>query len=177
MCSQQLSLLLWIRSSLHIKNLLSGMSFFFLNYLLAKVIYLLIRCYKTRFILRNKSNTDRNGVNKQNTHTTHTHTHTHTPSTPRKITLERVSIKIVITRLLSKQLWYFLVAVMVLHEKEKCKISKLKVHVNLAPLGGGGGRVFSSLFCVCFARRFISGQLLVPYLDPWLRLQISRRQF
>ena len=50
--------------------------FFFLNYLLAKVIYLLIRCYKTRFILRNKSNTDRNGVNKQNTHTTHT-THTH----------------------------------------------------------------------------------------------------
>ena len=53
-----------------------------------------------------------------------------------------------------------------IHEKEKCKISKLKVHVNLAPLGGGGGRVFSSLFCVCFARRFISGQLLVPYLDP-----------
>ena len=147
MCSQQLSLLLWIRSSLHIKNLLSGMSFFFLNYLLAKVIYLLIRCYKTRFILRNKSNTDRNGVNKQNTHTTHTHTHT--PSTPRKITLERVSIKIVITRLLSKQLWYFLVAVMVLHEKEKCKISKLKVHVNLAPLGGGGGG-FSAL-CFVFA--------------------------
>ena len=144
MCSQQLSLLLWIRSSLHIKNLLSGMSFFFLNYLLAKVIYLLIRCYKTRFILRNKSNTDRNGVNKQNTHTTHTHT----PSTPRKITLERVSIKIVITRLLTKQLWYFLVAVMVLHEKEKCKISKLKVHVNLAPLGGGGGEGFQ-LFVLC----------------------------
>ena len=34
------------------------------------------------------NNTDRNGVNKQNTHT---HTHTHTPNTQRKITLEKVS--------------------------------------------------------------------------------------
>ena len=39
---------------------------------------------------------------------------------------------------------------MVLHEKEKCKISKLKVHVNLAPLGGGEGGGFSAL-CFVFA--------------------------
>ena len=38
---------------------------------------------------------------------------------------------------------------MVLHEKEKCRISKLKVHVNLAPLGGEGGG-FSAL-CFVFA--------------------------
>ena len=50
-----------------------------------KVIYLLIRCYKTRFVLRNTNNTDRNGINKQ-----HTHAHTYTPNTPRKIKLERV---------------------------------------------------------------------------------------
>ena len=55
------------------------MSFLFKNYSLVEVIYLLIRCYKTRFFLRNTNNTDRNGVNKQNTHThTHTHTHAHT---------------------------------------------------------------------------------------------------
>ena len=57
------------------------MTFLFKNYSLAKVIYLLIRCYKTRFFLSNTNNTDRNGVNKQNTHT---------PNTQRKITLERV---------------------------------------------------------------------------------------
>ena len=53
-------------------------------------IYLLIRCYKTRFFLWNTNNTDRNGVSKQNTHT-HTHTHTHTPNFLRNVTLERVS--------------------------------------------------------------------------------------
>ena len=58
------------------------MSFLFKNYSLAKVIYLLIRWYKTRFLLGNINNTDRNGENKQNTHT---------PNTQRKITLERVS--------------------------------------------------------------------------------------
>ena len=47
-----------------------------------KVIYLLIRCYESRFFLWNTNNTDRNGVNKQKTHT---------PNTQRKITLERVS--------------------------------------------------------------------------------------
>ena len=50
------------------------MSFLYENYSLAKS-YLLIRCYKTKFFLWNTNNTDRNGVNKQNTHT-HTHTHT-----------------------------------------------------------------------------------------------------
>ena len=49
---------------------------------LVEVIYLSIRCYKTRFSLWNTNDTDRNDVNKQNTHP---------PSTQRKITLERVS--------------------------------------------------------------------------------------
>ena len=62
-----------------ISNLLSTMSFLFKNYSLVKIIYLFIRCYKTWFFLWNTNNTDRNGVNKQNSHTnTHTHTHTHT---------------------------------------------------------------------------------------------------
>ena len=50
------------------------MSFLFKNYSLVKVIYLL-----TRLFLLNANNTDRNGVNEQNTHThTHTNTHIHT---------------------------------------------------------------------------------------------------
>ena len=62
------------------------MYFLFKNSLV-KIIYLLIRCYKTMFALCNTNNTDRNGANKQNTCTharmhacmhTHTHTHTHT---------------------------------------------------------------------------------------------------
>ena len=49
------------------------MSFLFKNYTIVKTIYLLIRCYKTKSFLWNKNNTDRNGVNKQNTyrHTKH----------------------------------------------------------------------------------------------------------
>ena len=47
------------------------MFFGFKNYSLVKVKYMLIRCYKTRFFLLNTNNTDRNGVNKQNTHTKH----------------------------------------------------------------------------------------------------------
>ena len=72
----------------------------FSNYSLAKS-YLLIRCYKTKFFLWNTNNTDRNGVNKQNTHTQthtnthkHTHTHTHTKHSEKDNTLERVTIKI-----------------------------------------------------------------------------------
>ena len=38
-------------------------------------MYLFIRCYKSRFLLWNTNNTDKNDVSKQNTHT-HTHTHT-----------------------------------------------------------------------------------------------------
>ena len=69
------------------------MSFLFKNYSLVKVIYLLIRCYKTSFFLSNTNNTDKNGVNKvcvhMHTHTharahAHTHIHTHTPNTQRK---------------------------------------------------------------------------------------------
>ena len=62
------------------------MSFLSKNYLLLKVIYLLIRCYKTRFFLWNKNNADKDGVHKPHTHT---HTHTH-----KKIILERISMKI-----------------------------------------------------------------------------------
>ena len=60
------------------------MSFLFKNYSLVKVMYLLIRCNKTRFFLGNTNNTNRNGVNKQNTHT-HIHTHTHTHQTLKEI--------------------------------------------------------------------------------------------
>ena len=55
--------------------------FFPKKYSLVEVIYLLIRCCKTRFFLWNTNKTDRNGVNKQNIHII----------TQRKITLERVS--------------------------------------------------------------------------------------
>ena len=58
----------------YIKWLLSTMSFLFKNYSIVKVIYLLIRCYKTRFFQWNKDNTDRNGVIQQNTHI-HTQPH------------------------------------------------------------------------------------------------------
>ena len=73
------------------------MPFLYKNYSIVKVIYLLIRHHKTKFFLWNTNNTDGNGVNKQNTHT---HTHTHTPNTQRKITLERVSVKISVTHFL-----------------------------------------------------------------------------
>ena len=57
------------------------MSFLSKNYSLVKVVYMLIRCYKTRFFLRNRNNTDKNGVNK-----TQTHTPTQALNTQRKIT-------------------------------------------------------------------------------------------
>ena len=60
------------------------MSSLFKNYSLIEVIYLLIKCNKTKFFLSSTITTDRNGVNKQNTHT-------ETPNTQRKIILERVS--------------------------------------------------------------------------------------
>ena len=71
---------------LDIKNLLSTISFLFKNHSLVVVIYLLIRCNKTAFFLWNAKNTDRNSVNKQNTHTQR-------PNTQRKITLGMVSTK------------------------------------------------------------------------------------
>ena len=72
MCSKQLSLLQWMNNSLISKVYFPRYPFFFKDYSLVKVIYLLIRCYKARFFLCNKNNTDRNGV-KRNTNTvTHT---------------------------------------------------------------------------------------------------------
>ena len=47
------------------------MYFLLKNYSLVESAYLFIRCNKTKFFLRNTKNTDRNGVNKQNTHTKH----------------------------------------------------------------------------------------------------------
>ena len=60
------------------------MSFIFINYPLAKVMFLLIRCYKSRFFLCSTNNTDRNGGNKQNIDT---------PNPQKKIILERISMK------------------------------------------------------------------------------------
>ena len=44
------------------------MFFLFKNYSLAEVIYLLITCNKTKFFMWNTNDTDKNGVNKQDTH-------------------------------------------------------------------------------------------------------------
>ena len=52
----------------------STMPLLFKNYSLVKVTYLLIRFNKTKFFPRNTKNTDRNGVNKQNTHQHTLHT-------------------------------------------------------------------------------------------------------
>ena len=47
------------------------MSFLFKNYSIVEVAHLFIRCNKTKFFLWNTDNTDRNGVNEQNTYTKH----------------------------------------------------------------------------------------------------------
>ena len=57
------------------KHLLSTVYFLFKNYSLTEVVYPLIRCNKTTFFLWNTRNTDRNGVNKRNTHTHTKHLH------------------------------------------------------------------------------------------------------
>ena len=46
------------------------MSLLFKYYSLVEVIYLLIRFKKIQSFLWNTKNTDRNGINEQNTHTT-----------------------------------------------------------------------------------------------------------
>ena len=71
----------------HMNNSLISKIYFPQSLFFSKIIhllkpYLLIRCYKTRFFLCNTNNTDRNGVNKQNSHTS---------SIQRKITLERAT--------------------------------------------------------------------------------------
>ena len=47
------------------------MSLLLNNYSVVEGAYLFIRCNKARFFLRITNNTDRNGVNKHNTHTKH----------------------------------------------------------------------------------------------------------
>ena len=66
------------------KNLLSKIYFLFKTYSFVEVVYLLIRFNKTKFFQGNTNNTNKNGVNKQNTHT-----HTHILNTLGKITLEQ----------------------------------------------------------------------------------------
>ena len=61
--------------------------FAFQKLLTCKVIYLLIRYNKTKFCLCDVKNSDRCGINKQ-------YTHTCSSNTQRKITLERVSMKV-----------------------------------------------------------------------------------
>ena len=48
------------------------MSFLLKNYSLVESVYLFIRYNKSKFFLQNTNNTDRNDVNKQNTHTPNT---------------------------------------------------------------------------------------------------------
>ena len=81
MCTQPLRVSRWIDNSLVQKFTLQrpAMSLLFKNYSLIEVIYLLIRFNKIKLFLWNTMNTDRNGVNEQNT-------------THRKITLERVRV-------------------------------------------------------------------------------------
>ena len=43
----------------------------FQNFSLVEVIYLMIRSHKSKSFLWNAKNTERNDVNKQNTHATH----------------------------------------------------------------------------------------------------------
>ena len=81
-CSQQLSLLYWMNDSLISKIYFLQCLFF--SKIFTCQSHLLIRCYKARIFLWSTNNTDRNGVNKQNTHT---------PNTQRKGTLARVSMK------------------------------------------------------------------------------------
>ena len=69
-CSSYFYYIKWNHSL--ISKIYFPVSFLFKNYSLVKVIYLLIRCYKTGFFLWNTDNTDRNGVNKQNTCTNQT---------------------------------------------------------------------------------------------------------
>ena len=73
MCSQQLSLLHWMKKSL-VSKIFFPQCLFFSKIIHLQKSYLLIRCYSH----------NRNGVNKQKAHT-------RTPSTQRKVTLERVS--------------------------------------------------------------------------------------
>ena len=47
------------------------MYFLFKNYSIVEIVYLVIRCNKTKFFREVQINTDKNGVNEQNTHTKH----------------------------------------------------------------------------------------------------------
>ena len=47
------------------------MSFLLKNYSLVEIVYQFIKCNETKLLPWNTDNTDRNGVNKQETHTKH----------------------------------------------------------------------------------------------------------
>ena len=72
MCTQHLPVLDWMNNLLTQKFTLqkSTMSLLFKNYLFVEVIYLLlIKFNNTKSFMWNTKNTDRNGINEQNTHT------------------------------------------------------------------------------------------------------------
>ena len=102
---------------------------------------LLIRCYKTRFFQWNTNNTDRNGVNKQNTHT-------HTPNTQRKITLERVSSMKISDTPFFKATTPILPTPPFLWEKSEPSLFFWKFQKLTPPLfkGGGGGVNYTLTF-------------------------------
>ena len=74
MGEEQLYVLHWMNSFLVQKFTLqrSTVSLLLKNYLLLEAIHLLITFNKTKVFLWNTKNTDRNGINRQNPHTTHT---------------------------------------------------------------------------------------------------------
>ena len=71
MCTQQLPVLHWMNTLLIQTFLLQRSTMSLKNYSLVEVIYLLIRFHKIKSFLWNTKNTVRNGVNEQNTHSTH----------------------------------------------------------------------------------------------------------
>ena len=73
LCAHSSYLVITLNEELtEIKNLLSTRFFFISKMIHLQKSYLLIRCYKARFFLWKTNNTDRNGVNKQNTYTPNT---------------------------------------------------------------------------------------------------------
>ena len=122
------------------------MSFLFKNYSLVKVIYLLIRCYETRFFLWNIYNTDRNGVNKQNIHT-----HTHQTHRERLHWKRLASMKIIDTPSLKQP--HLLYQPLHFYGKKNLspppfffpKISKSHPHL-FYKMGGGGFQLSKNVF-------------------------------
>ena len=72
LCSQQLSLLYWIKNSLISLIYFPQCVFFSKKIFTCKSHICWLECYKTRFFLWNTNNTERNGLNTQNAHAPNT---------------------------------------------------------------------------------------------------------